>query len=94
MDGWGRVPAVVGPVFLAAFIGLLMRLILSTVRKPVAAPGGARALLDERYAKGEIEREDIWLARPISTTRKADLDQEPASARFEHLPPGMEPGRM
>ena len=68
MGGWGWVPAVVGLVFLAAFIGLLVWLILSMVRKPVAAPGGARALLDERYAKGEIERED-YLAR------KADLDQ-------------------
>ncbi len=68
MDGWGWVPAVVGLVFLAAFIGLLVWFILSMVRKPVAAPAGARALLDERYAKGEIERED-YLAR------KADLDQ-------------------
>lgn len=68
MDGWGWAPAVIGLVFLAAFIGLLAWFIVSMVRKPVAmAQGGARTLLDERYAKGEIERED-YLAR------KADLD--------------------
>ena len=69
MDGWGWVPAVIGFVFMAAIIGLLAWFIVSMVRKPVATvSGGARALLDERYAKGEIDRED-YLAR------KADLDQ-------------------
>lgn len=69
MDGWGWVPAVIGLVFLAALIGLLVWLINSLVRKPgTASSGQARALLDERYAKGEIERED-YLAR------KADLDK-------------------
>ena len=68
MDGWGWVPAVIGFVFLAAIIALLAWFIVSMVRKPVATvSGGARALLDERYARGEIERED-YLAR------KADLD--------------------
>jgi putative membrane protein len=69
MNGWGWVPGVIGLVSLAAIIGLLAWFIVFMVRKPVATiSGGARALLDERYAKGEIERED-YLAR------KADLDQ-------------------
>ena len=69
MDGWGWVPGVIGLMFMAAIIGLLAWFIVSMVRKPVATiSGGARALLDERYAKGEIERED-YLAR------KADLDK-------------------
>ncbi len=68
MGGWGWVPALVGLVFLAAFIGLLLWFVLSMVCKPVAAARGARALLDERYAKGEIERKG-YLAR------NADLDQ-------------------
>jgi putative membrane protein len=69
MDGWGWVPGVIGLVFMAAIVGLLAWFVVSMVRKPVATTsGGARALLDERYAKGEIDRED-YLAR------KADLDK-------------------
>ena len=69
MEGWGWVPAVIGSVFLAAIIGLFAWFVVSMVRKPGATvSGGARALLDERYAKGEIDRED-YLAR------KADLDR-------------------
>lgn len=69
MDGWGWAPMVIGVLFFAALIGLIVWLIISA-RKPgqmLAAAGSARSLLDERYAKGEIERED-YLAR------KADLD--------------------
>jgi len=65
MDGWGWIPAVVGLVFLAALIGLVVWFITSIVRKPVvtastASPimSQAAALLDERYAKGEIERDE------------------------------------
>lgn len=73
MDGWGWVPAVVGLVFLATFIGLLVWLVTSLARKPgmtalTESPtvGRAAALLDERYAKGEIERDEYL-------QRKADL---------------------
>jgi putative membrane protein len=73
MDGWGWVPAVVGLVFLATFIGLLVWLVTSLARKPgmtalTESPtvGRATALLDERYAKGEIERDEYL-------QRKADL---------------------
>lgn len=65
MDRWGWVPAVFALVFLAAFIGLLVWFIISMVRKPGtmgAAPippvSRAGALLDERYAKGEIDRDE------------------------------------
>ena len=69
MDGWGWFAPVIAMVFMAALIGLMVWLILSVVRKPPATKSGqARALLDERYAKGEIERED-YLAR------KTDLDE-------------------
>ncbi len=69
MDGWGWVPAVIGLVFLTAIIGLLAWFVVSMVRRPIGTTsGGARALLDERYAKGEIDRED-YLAR------RSDLDK-------------------
>ena len=65
MDGWGWIPAVIGLVFLAASIGLVVWFITSIVRKPVvtastASPtvSQASALLDERYARGEIERDE------------------------------------
>jgi putative membrane protein len=70
MDGWGWVPAIVGLVGLAALIGVVVWLAVSTARRPGQMPptsGRARALLDERYAKGEIDREEYL-------QRKADLE--------------------
>jgi len=69
MNGWGWVPATVGFLFMAALIGLIVWLIASA-RKPDFVPlvsGRARALLDERYARGEIDREEYL-------GRKADLE--------------------
>jgi len=71
MNGWGWVPALIGLLFMAALIGLLTWLVASIARKPGQMPpvsGRARALLDERYAKGEIDR-DEYLGR------KADLEE-------------------
>lgn len=66
MGGWGWIPGIIGLVFVAALIGLLFWLIVSVVRKPeqvVSTSGRARTLLDERYAKGEIDREEYLQRR-------------------------------
>lgn len=70
MDGWGWFPALFSFVFLAALIALLVWLVVSVARKPGQMPptlGRARALLDERYAAGEIDRDEYL-------QRKADLE--------------------
>ncbi|GMQ86486.1 MAG: hypothetical protein BMS9Abin07_2065 [Acidimicrobiia bacterium] len=67
--GWGM--AIFGWLFMTAFLVLVAWLIWSTTRR--AEPGGrtmsrAGVLLDERYAQGELER-DQYLEQ------RADLDR-------------------
>ncbi len=69
MGGWGWANAVFVWLFMALVIVLIVWLIWTLARRPDApAPRrSALAMLDERYAKGEIERDD-YLAR------KSDLE--------------------
>ena len=70
MGNWGWGMAIFGWVFMALIVVLVVWLIWSTTRRP-EPPGRSerRALdvLDERYARGEIEREEYL-------NRKADLE--------------------
>ncbi len=71
MGGWGWGMAIFGWLFMALVVVLVGWLIWSTTRRP-ESPGRnerrALDLLDERYAKGEIDR-DGYLER------KADLER-------------------
>jgi putative membrane protein len=61
MDGWGWGMAVFGWLFMALIVVLVAWLVWSTTRSgDRRTPPGSTALavLDERYARGEIERED------------------------------------
>ncbi|NIA24444.1 MAG: SHOCT domain-containing protein [Gammaproteobacteria bacterium] len=73
MEGWGWGAAVFMGMLAALFIALLVWFIVSLAGRrddtsaPSASPSRARALLDERYARGEIERDEYL-------QRKADLE--------------------
>ena len=61
MGGWGWGMAIFGWLFMALVVGLVAWLIASAIRRPDSAgPGSRRALviLDERYAAGEIDRDE------------------------------------
>ena len=61
MDGWGWGMAVFGWLFMALIVVLVVYLIWSTARggdRPRSARGSALEVLGERYARGEIEREE------------------------------------
>ena len=71
MGGWGWGMAIFGWVFMALVVGLVVWLIWSTTRRPESPHRGERRavdLLDERYAKGEIDRDEYL-------ERKADLER-------------------
>jgi len=74
--GWTWGAAVFMGMLAALFIALLVWFVVSmagrrddtsTPSAPSASPSRARALLDERYAKGEIDRDEYL-------QRKADLE--------------------
>lgn len=67
--GWGM--AVIGWILMVAIVALVSWLIWSTTRRPdSAARRGDRALglLDERYARGEIDRDEYL-------ERRRDLEE-------------------
>jgi putative membrane protein len=70
MGGWGWGTAIFGLVFMIAILGLVAWLVVTAIRRPET--GGKRSsaldLLDERYARGEIEREEYL-------KRRADLER-------------------
>ena len=70
MNGWGWGMWLFGVVFLIAILGLVVWAVLSAIRGPGSRSDrrGALDLLDERYARGEIEREDYL-------ERRADLER-------------------
>jgi putative membrane protein len=70
MGGWGLGMAIFGWVFMILILGLLVWLVVSALRRSDGGgkPRGALDLLDERYARGEIEREEYL-------RRRADLER-------------------
>lgn len=69
MSGWGWGAAIFGWVLMIALFALIVWLVVAVTRgQQPAAPAGKRALdlLDEGYARGEIERDEYL-------QRKADL---------------------
>lgn len=71
MGSWGWGMAIFGWLFMAAIVGLMVWLIISLTRGPGGSRGGeskALALLDERYAQGEISRDEYL-------ERKRDLER-------------------
>ncbi len=69
MGGWGWGMAVFGWLFMAALVGLIVWLISSVVRRPESnRSSNAFDILDARYARGEIDRDEYF-------ERKADLDR-------------------
>lgn len=72
MRGWGWGMAGVGLLTMLAVIGLVVWLVVFLARStgpssqsssPEARTPGARELLDERYARGEIERDEYLRMR-------------------------------
>lgn len=72
MWGWGWGVMIVGMFFWVALVVLLVWLVVSATRRSQHPPSGvgrrALGILDERYARGEIDREE-YLAR------RADLER-------------------
>lgn len=68
MGGMGWSMVIFGWVFMVAIVGLVVWLIVSTTRGPDRPDRSARArsaidVLDERYARGEIDREEYMQRR-------------------------------
>lgn len=70
MGGWGWGMAIFGWVFMIAVLGLVVWLVVTAIRRSEVGGNrrGALELLDERYARGEIEREEYL-------ERRADLER-------------------
>lgn len=72
MGGWGWGMAIFGWLFMASLVGLVAWLVWSSTRRsePSTAAGEHRArdLLDERYARGDIDRDEYL-------ERRADLER-------------------
>jgi putative membrane protein len=69
--GWGIGMGIAGLIILLLVVGLIAWLIVSVTQRSSSRTGGSRSaldLLDERYARGEIDRND-YLAR------RADLEE-------------------
>jgi putative membrane protein len=70
MNGWGWGMTIFGWLFMALIIALVVWLVWSTTHQPPSSnthDGRALRLLDERYARGEIDRDEYL-------ERKADLE--------------------
>ena len=71
MGGWGWGMAIFGLVFMVLIVVLVAWLIWLATRRPGSFGDGRRGavdLLDERYARGEIDRDEYL-------QRKSDLDK-------------------
>jgi putative membrane protein len=70
MGDWGWGMAIFGWVFMIAILGLVVWLVVHAIRRPETdgKRSSALDLLDERYARGEIEREEYL-------KRRADLER-------------------
>lgn len=71
MSGWGWGMMFFGWLFMAAIVVLAVWVIWSATRQsapPGSSENRARALLDERYARGEIDR-DEYLERCADVNR-------------------------
>ncbi len=71
MGGWGWGMMFFGWLFMVALVALIGWAIWSATRRPEPTgghEGRARQLLDERYARGEIDRDEYL-------ERSADLDR-------------------
>ncbi len=71
MGGWGWGMAIFGWLFMVLVVGLVAWLIASTLRRPDSAGRESRRalqILDERYAAGEINRDEYL-------ERKNDLER-------------------
>lgn len=68
--GWGMGMGIVGLLVLLLVVGLVTWLIVSGTQRPGSRGGSRSALdvLDERYARGEIDRNDYL-------ERRADLEE-------------------
>ena len=70
MNGWGMGMGITGLILLLAMVGLIIWLVVSTSQgnKPTGrTPRTALDVLDDRYARGEIDRKDYL-------ERRADLE--------------------
>jgi putative membrane protein len=71
MGGWGWGMAVFGWLFMSLLVGVVAWVAWSTARRPEPhqpGEGRAREVLDERYARGELDR-DEYLERRADLTR-------------------------
>lgn len=69
MGGWGWGMAIFGWVFMTVVVGLVVWLVVTSTRRsgPSRREQGPLDLLDERYARGDIDREEYL-------QRRADLE--------------------
>ena len=68
MGGWGWGMAIMGGLFMTSVVILAGWLVWSISRRPLGGSNLPRNLLDERYALGEIERDEYL-------ERSADLER-------------------
>lgn len=71
MGGWGWGMAIFGWLFMMLMVALIVWLIWLATRQPGSSHDGRRGavdLLDERYARGEIDREEYL-------QRRSDLEK-------------------
>jgi putative membrane protein len=71
MGGWGWGMAIFGWLFMMLMVSLVVWLVWSATRRPGSSHevrSSAGKLLDERYARGEIDRDEYL-------QRKTDLEQ-------------------
>ena len=73
MNGWGMGMGITGLILLVAVVGLITWLVVSTSQgnKPTErTPRTPRDVLDDRYARGEIDRKDYLERRGDLEDRK------------------------
>lgn len=74
-DGWG----VIGFLFMMAFWSLVILLVIGLLRGRGGAPprssGSALHLLEERYARGEIDRDEYLERRATLTGQRSEPDE-------------------